>query len=54
LSDYVIKPKVGHIRWDEMGRGEELIAAGYQAGIKSIAEIRALLDFFKKPDALTV
>src|SRR5689334_21594288 len=54
LSDYVIKPKVGHIRWDEMGRGEELIAAGYQAGIESIAEIRALLDFFKKPDALTV
>jgi len=54
LSDYVIKPQVGHIRWDEMGRGEELIAAGYQAGVESIPEILALIDFSKKPHALTV
>jgi NTE family protein len=54
LSDYVIKPKVGHIRWDEMGRGEELIAAGYRAGLESVPEILALIDFSKNPDALTV
>ena len=54
LSDYVIKPKVGHIRWDEMGRSEELMAAGYAAGIEAAPEIRALIDFSKNPHALTV
>ena len=60
LSDYVIRPKVGHIRWDEMGRAVELVAAGHQAGLDSIAEIRALIerhadtDFSKNPHALTV
>jgi NTE family protein len=60
LSDYVIRPKVGHIRWDEMGRGSELVAAGYEAGLASVAEIRALIDataekeFSKNPHALTV
>lgn len=44
LSDLVIRPKVGHIRWDEMGRADELIAAGYAAGLDSIAGIRALID----------
>jgi NTE family protein len=38
-ADVVIKPRVGHIRWDEMRRAEELIAAGYEAGIESIPEI---------------
>jgi len=38
-ADVVIKPRVGHIRWDEMRRGEELIAAGYEAGVESILEI---------------
>ena len=60
LSDYVIRPKVGHIRWDEMGRGGELVAAGYQAGLESVAEIRVLIEataetnFSKNPHALTV
>jgi NTE family protein len=44
LSDLVIKPKIGHIRWDEMGRADELMAAGYEAGLESIAEIRSLID----------
>jgi NTE family protein len=44
MSDLVISPKVGHIRWDEMGRGDELIAAGYEAGIRSIPQIRGLID----------
>ena len=48
LSDFVIKPKVGHIRWDEMGRADELMAAGYKAGLESIPQIRALIDEFVK------
>ena len=44
MSDFVISPRVGHIRWDEMGRADELIAAGYEAGLKNIAEIRELID----------
>ena len=46
LSDFVIRPQVGHIRWDEMGRADELIAAGYEAGLESIPQIRALIDEF--------
>ena len=38
LADLVIKPKVGHIRWDEMGRADELITAGYEAGLESIPQ----------------
>ena len=62
LADHVIKPKVGHIRWDEMGRAEELMIAGYEAGLESVSEIRALIeaaaatntDFSKNSPALTV
>jgi NTE family protein len=43
LSDLVISPKVGHIRWDEMGRADELIAAGYTAGLESIPAIQTLI-----------
>jgi len=43
-SDFVIRPRVGHIHWDEMGRAEELIAAGYKAGLESIPAIRALIE----------
>jgi NTE family protein len=42
-ADLVIGPRVGHIRWDELGRAEELIAAGYAAGLKSIAAIKGLI-----------
>lgn len=44
LSDFVIRPKVGHIRWDEMGRADELITAGYNAGTECVPEILALID----------
>ena len=44
LSDHVIRPKVGHIRWDEMGRADELMAAGYEAGLESIPAIREVID----------
>ena len=48
MSDFVIRPQVGHIRWDEMGRTDELMAAGYEAGLESIAAIRALIDEWVK------
>jgi NTE family protein len=43
-ADYVIKPRVGHIRWDEMGRSTELIDAGYAAGLASAPEIQKMID----------
>ena len=33
---------------------QELMAAGYTAGIEAAPEIRALIDFSKNPHALTV
>ncbi|MDQ3175905.1 MAG: patatin-like phospholipase family protein [Acidobacteriota bacterium] len=42
-ADVVIKPRVGHIRWDEMRRAQELIAAGYEAGVESIPEIETVV-----------
>lgn len=44
LSDLVITPKVGHIRWDQVRRADELMAAGYEAGLESIPKIRALIE----------
>jgi len=43
-ADFVISPRVGHIRWDEMGRAAELIAAGYDAGRESIPALQALIE----------
>ena len=48
MSDLVIRPQIGHIRWDEMGRADELMVAGYEAGLESIADIRALIDEWVK------
>lgn len=45
-ADLVICPRVGHIRWDEMRRGEELLAAGYEAGLESIPAIQELIASF--------
>lgn len=41
-ADFVIRPRVGHIRWDEMGRADELIEAGYAAAIEAVDEIRQI------------
>ena len=49
-ADLVIGPRVGHIRWDELARAEELIAAGYGAGVESITRISALLEAASKGD----
>lgn len=43
-ADVVIRPPVGHVRWDEMRRAEELLKAGYEAGIASIDEIRRVIE----------
>ncbi len=53
MADLVINPKVGHIRWDEMGRADELMAAGYEAGLEKIPEIRALIDSVDKAQLLS-
>jgi NTE family protein len=42
-ADCVIRPHVGHIRWDEMSRQAELIDAGYEAGCNSIEKIMGLI-----------
>lgn len=44
MADLIINPKVGHIRWDEMGRADELMTAGYEAAMKRIPDIRTLID----------
>ena len=44
MSDLVITPKVGHIRWDQVRRADELMLAGYEAGLESIPAIRKLID----------
>lgn len=38
-ANVVVRPRVGHIRWDEINRAQELIAAGYEAALKSSDEI---------------
>ena len=42
-ADIVIKPRVGHIRWDQLSRGEELLAAGYDAASENIEGIKGLI-----------
>jgi len=42
-ADVVIKPRVGHIRWDQLSRGEELLMAGYTAATESIESIKELI-----------
>src|SRR5205085_5034957 len=39
-ADILIVPKVGHIRWDQTRRADELIKVGYDAAIESIDEIK--------------
>jgi NTE family protein len=43
-ADLVITPQVGHIRWDEMGRAEELMDAGYAAAMETMPQIFELLE----------
>jgi NTE family protein len=43
-ADLVLKPNVGHIRWDEMSRADELISAGREAALSSIEKIKHLVE----------
>lgn len=43
-ADVVISPKTGHIRWDEMGRVDELVALGEQAARATVQRIKHLLE----------
>lgn len=42
-ADVAILPRVGHIRWDEMRRGTELVAAGEAAAREALPQITRLL-----------
>jgi len=42
-ADVLITPKVGHIRWDQTRRADELLKAGYDAAMESIEKIKSLL-----------
>jgi NTE family protein len=50
-ADFVVTPRVGHIRWDEIGRKDELIKAGYEAGIESAPEILKLIEQWSEVDS---
>ncbi|HEY6805204.1 MAG TPA: patatin-like phospholipase family protein [Pyrinomonadaceae bacterium] len=43
-ADYVIQPRVGQIRWDQLKKMGELVDAGYQAGLASIPAIKELIE----------
>ena len=47
-ADAVIEPRVGHIRWDELSRGDELLTAGYEAAIEKIDSIKELIGSFSE------
>jgi NTE family protein len=42
-ADLIIIPKIGHIRWDETRRAEELLKGGYDAAVESIDDIKELI-----------
>lgn len=42
-ADLVIRPLVGHLRWDEVGRAQEFIQAGEDAARLAIPRIKELL-----------
>jgi NTE family protein len=43
-ADVVIRPRVGHIRWDELGRVHELIEAGALAARSTLERIKHLIE----------
>ncbi len=42
-ADLIIAPKVGHIRWDQTRRAEEFLKIGYETALKSIDQIKDLI-----------
>jgi len=43
-ADVIIIPKVGHIRWDQSRRAEELMKIGHEAALASIDQIKTMID----------
>ena len=43
-ADVVVRPRVGHIRWDEIGRADELIRLGEEAARPTVHRIKSLLE----------
>ncbi len=48
-ADLVIRPRVGHIRWDELARADELIPAGEQAARATVERIKSLIEAAPAP-----
>ncbi|HYY56203.1 MAG TPA: patatin-like phospholipase family protein [Pyrinomonadaceae bacterium] len=48
-ADVVIMPKVGHIRWDEIGRAADLIDAGREATLANLERIKHLTQLAPEP-----
>lgn len=44
LADCLITPRVGHIRWDEIARGEEFMTAGYEAAVEAMPRIQESIE----------
>ena len=42
-AEVLIAPKVGHIRWDQTRRADELLQAGYDAAMESMHKIKSLV-----------
>jgi NTE family protein len=43
-AELIIVPRIGHIRWDQTRRGDELIKIGYDAAMKSIDKIKHVIE----------
>jgi NTE family protein len=42
-ADFIITPRVGHIRWDQSRRAEELMKIGYETTLAAVDQIRNLI-----------
>jgi NTE family protein len=43
-ADFIIIPRVGHIRWDQSRRADELLKIGYETTIAAIDQIKNLIE----------
>ena len=43
-SDLVITPQIGHIRWDQVRRADELMEAGYAAALEAMPQVVKLIE----------
>jgi NTE family protein len=43
-ADFIIIPRVGHIRWDQSRRADELVKIGYETTIAAIDQIKNLIE----------